>query len=91
MSMTFEQVRGLYRDLVQVQQELIRVEEDAAKAEAKWAAFGDPSPVTLWSAEQKQAFADIRAHTDALIAGLNARMVNSSPSATPESGDNHDT
>ncbi len=75
MSMTFEQARGLYRDLVQVQQELIRVEEDAAKAEAKWATFGDPSPVTLWTDEQKQAFTDIREWTDTLITALNARTV----------------
>ncbi len=75
MSMTFEQARGLYRDLVQVQQELIRVEEDAVKAEARWATFGDPSPVTLWTDEQKQAFTDIREWTDTLIAALNDHTV----------------
>ena len=77
MSMTFAQARQLHHDLVQVQQELMRVEEDATKAEAKWAAFGDPSPVTLWTDEQKQAFTDIREWTDTLIAALNARTVSS--------------
>lgn len=77
MSMTFEQARSLYHDLVQVQQELIRVEEDAAKAEAKWAEFDDDAPVTLWTNEQRQAFTDIREWTDTLIATLDARTVSS--------------
>jgi hypothetical protein len=75
MSMTFAQARRLHRELVQVQQELVRTEEDAVKAEALWAEFGDPTPVTLWSAAQKQSFTDIRAHTDGLIAALNARTL----------------
>lgn len=75
MSMTFAQARLLYRELVQVQQELVRTEEDALKAETLWAEFGDETPETLWSPEQKQTFTTIRAHTDALIAGLNARTV----------------
>jgi len=49
---------------------------NALLAEELWAEYGSGVPATLWTAEQKQAFQDIKDHTELLRDTLLSREVN---------------
>ena len=49
--------------------------EIATRAEASWAANGDGSVPTLWTATQKAAFGDIIMRTEQVRGALRARLV----------------
>ena len=66
----------LVQQLHEVIFHLTQAASNALLAEELWAEHGSGVPVTLWTVEQKQAFQDIKDHTELLRDTLLSREVN---------------